>query len=156
MEDRRSFFSKIFMGMMIFCALVWIWTIALIFAWPWEKNGTWKADFRLPAVCAEQTLCGTAFADLAKGKASGKIVSLNVPDDGEVMEEESWLKWSVRNGVIEARASSWNFQTRVRYRVDAGEPVLVAYQEIGAKTVYYGIGLGLFTLIGLYLRRLRG
>jgi hypothetical protein len=33
--------------------------------------------------------------------------------------------------------------------------VLVEYQDVGAKALYFGMAAGLFSLIGLYLRKLR-
>ena len=58
--------------------------------------------------------------------------------------------------MIDAKASSWYFQTTIRYKVEDGTPVLIEYQDVGAKAFYFGIAAGLFSLLGLYLRRLRG
>ena len=71
------------------------------------------------------------------------------------MEEMNWLKWKKTDGVIEVKASSWHFQTTIRYTVENETPVLVEYQDVGAKALYFGMAAGLFSLIGLYLRKLR-
>ena len=55
------------------------------------------------------------------------------------------------------KASSWHFQTVVRYRVENDTPVLVAYQDVDVSRAFtYGIGAALFLTIGLGLRKLRG
>lgn len=159
-QDKRSRFSQIFIAMMIYCGLVWIWTVVLILTWPWEKNSTWKPQFRLAAVCADGEACGIPHGQLAEAKAKGLFTALQPPADaGEVMDGDNWLRWKKVAGQpwqIEAIASSWHFQTTVRYRLQDETPVLVEYQEVGAKVLYYGMGLAAFTLLGLYLRKLRG
>jgi hypothetical protein len=40
--------------------------------------------------------------------------------------------------------------------VEDDTPILIEYQDVAAKAFYFGIAAGLFSLIGLYLRRLRG
>ena len=156
-EDKRGFFAKIFLAMMIFTALVWVWTVAFIISWPWDKSSTWKPEFRLVATCANNAACGFAYGALAEAKANGSYVSLNPPEPaGDLEEAQDWLKWKVENGIIEVKASSWHFQTTIRYTVENEVPVLIEYQDVAAKAFYYGIAAGLFSLIGLYLRRLRG
>jgi hypothetical protein len=155
-QDKRSFFAKIFLAMMIFTGLVWVWTVAFILSWPWEKSSEWKPEFRVIAVCADNKPCGFAYADLAEAKAKGLYTSLTPTEPaGDLEEEQNWLKWKVENGIIEAKASSWHFQTTVRYKVENETPVLIEYQDVAAKAFYYGIAAGLFSLIGIYLRRLR-
>jgi len=39
--------------------------------------------------------------------------------------------------------------------VEDETPILIEYQDVGAKAFYYGIAAGLFSLIGIYLRKLR-
>ncbi len=56
MEDKRGLFAKIFIALMIFTALVWVWTVAFIISWPWEKNAEWKPEFRVVAVEKEGLL----------------------------------------------------------------------------------------------------
>lgn len=159
-QDKRSLFSQIFIAMMIFCGLVWIWTVALIIAWPWEKSPAWKPQFRLPAVCANGEACGVPYGQLADARAKGSLVSLQpAGDNGEVMETDGWLRWKKVSGQpwqIESTASSWHFQTTVRYRLQDDTPILVEYQDVGAKALYYGMALAAFSLLGLYLRKLRG
>jgi len=155
--DKRGFFAKVFLAMMIFTGLVWVWTVAFIISWPWEKSDIWKPEFRVVAVCANNEHCGFAYGDLAAAKAKGLFTSLNPAEPaGDIEEERNWLKWKVENGIIEAKASSWHFQTTIRYKVENETPILIEYQDVGAKAFYYGIAAGLFSLIGLYLRRLRG
>jgi hypothetical protein len=156
-EDKRGFFAKIFIAMMIFTALVWIWTVAFIIAWPWEKSRTWKPEFRVVGVCAKNEPCGFAYDDLPNAKAEGLYISL-IPGApaGEVAEPHSWLKWTSDQGIIEAKASSWHFQTTIRYKVENETPVLIEYQDVDTRrALYYGIAAALFTIAGIYLRRLR-
>jgi hypothetical protein len=159
-ENKRSLMSHIFIAMMSFCGLVWMWTVVFILAWPWEKGGDWKPEFRLPAVCAQGEVCSVSYGQLADAKAQGKFTSLLPPDDGgEVQAEDAWVRWKKAPAgqpwQIESKASSWYFQTTVRYRLDNDTPVLVEYQEVGAKSFYYGMGLAGFSLLLFYLRRLR-
>lgn len=157
MEDKRGLLAKIFIAMMIFTALVWVWTVAFIMSWPWEKSSTWKPEFRVVAVCPEKVLCGFAYSELAEAKAKGLYTTLEMPDPaGDVQEEADWLKWKKENGVYEVKASSWHFQTTIRYTIENDVPVLIEYQDVAAKAFYYGIAAALFSLLGLYLRKLRG
>lgn len=155
-EDKRGFFAKIFIAMMIFTGLVWAWTVAFIISWPWEKNPTWKPEFRIVATCANKEPCGLAYGELADAKAKGLYTSLEMAEPaGDVEEKANWLKWKKENGIYEVKASSWHFQTTIRYKLEDDVPVLVEYQDVAAKAFYYGIAAGLFSLIGLYLRKLR-
>lgn len=158
-ENKRGVMAQIFLAMMAFCGLVWVWTVILILAWPWEKTGTWKPEFRLPAVCAQGEICGIPYGELTEAKAQGKFTSLIPPEaDGEVAVDDAWLRWKKAPAglpwQIESKASSWYFQTTVRYRLDNDTPVLVEYQEVGAKSFYYGMGLAAASLVAFYLRRL--
>lgn len=158
-EEKRSRFSQIFIAMMIYCGLVWVWTVAFIVACPWDKGGPWKPEFRLAAVCANGEDCALPYGELAEAKASGKVTALQpAADIGEIMEPNSWLRWKKvagQPGQIETMASSWYFQTTVRYRLDGETPVLVESQEVGAKTLYYGMAAAFVSLVGIYLRKLR-
>ena len=50
------------------------------------------------------------------------------------------------------RTSVW--QTRIT--TEDGKPVLVAYQDVDvSKAFTYGLGVAIFMMIGLYLRKLR-
>ena len=154
--DNRSMFAQIFLAMMIFCGLVWVWTVAFIITWPWDKTPVWKPEFRVAAVCKDGEICGIPYAQLAEARNHGLYSTLVIPTDaGDVMEEMNWLKWKKTDGVIEVKASSWHFQTTIRYTVEDEKPVLVEYQDVGAKALYYGMAAGLFSLIGIYLRKLR-
>ena len=90
-EDKRGFFAKIFLAMMIFTALVWVWTVAFIISWPWDKSSTWKPEFRLVATCANNAACGFAYGELAEAKANGSYVSLNPPEPAGDLEEATGL-----------------------------------------------------------------
>lgn len=57
--------------------------------------------------------------------------------------------------MIEVKASSWHFQTTIRYTVENEMPILIEYQDVAAKAFYYGVAAALFSLLVLYLRRLR-
>ena len=74
---------------------------------------------------------------------------------GDIEEAQNWLKWKVDDGIIEAKASSWHFQTTIRYKVENETPILIEYQDVGAKAFYFGVAAALFSLIGIYLRKLR-
>jgi hypothetical protein len=157
MEDKRSFFAKIFIALMIFSALVGAWSVAFMIAWPKEKTDVWKPEFRLVAVCDNNEPCGVAYRDLADAKAKGLVKSLTpAAPNGEIQEENNWLKWGIANGIFEVKASSWHFQTTIRYTVDNEVPILMDYQDVDvARAFYFGIAAGLFSLLGIYLRRLR-
>lgn len=154
--EKRSFFAKVFMALMIFTGLCWVWTVAFIIGWPWDQTSVWKPEYRVAAICADDQACSIPYGQLDEARTQGRLKSLDVPDVGEVMEERNWIKWSKTDGLIEAKASSWHFQTTVRYRLEEGKPALVAVQDVGAKALYFGMAAALFSLIGLYLRKLRG
>ena len=157
MEDKRGFLAKIFIALMIFSALVGVWSVAFMISWPWDKTDEWKPEFRLVATCANKEVCGFAYKDLADAKAKGLYTSLT-PDApaGDLQEEHDWLKWKIENGITEVKASSWHFQTTIRYKVENEVPVLVEYQDVDVpRAFYYGIAAGLFSLLGMYLRKLR-
>ena len=65
------------------------------------------------------------------------------------------MQWKKVNGLIEAKSSSWYFQTTIRYKVEDETPVLVEYQDVSAKAFYYGIAAALLSLLGIYLRKFR-
>ena len=151
-QDKRSMFAQIFTALMIFCGLVWFWTVVFIMAWPWEKNTEWKPEFRIPAVCADGELCGIPHGELAKGQ----FKSFSVPDAADVMEDKNWLRWTTKNGVVEVKASSWHFQTTIRYKLEDGKPVLLEVQDVGPQAIYYGIAAALLSLVGIFWRKLSG
>ncbi len=154
--DKRGMLAQIFIAMMIFCGLVWAWTVAFIITWPWEKTDVWKPEFRVAAVCKDGEVCGILYSQLEEAKSKGLYSTLVIPTDaGDVMEEMNWLKWKKTGDIIEVKASSWHFQTTLRYTVEGEKPVLVEYQDVGAKALYFGMAAGLFSLIGIYLRKLR-
>lgn len=155
-EDKRGFFAHAFFAMMLFCGLVWIWTVAFIIAWPWDKTSDWKPEFRVVAVCGGGEICGIPYGQLAESKSKGLYTSINVPGEaGDVMEEKGWLQWKKVGDLIEAKASSWHFQTTIRYKVEDEKPILVEFQDVGAKALYFGMAAALVSLIGLYFRKLR-
>ena len=158
MEDKRGLLAKIFIALMIFSALVGAWSVAFMISWPWDKTDQWKPEFRVVAVCAKNEVCGFAYSELADAKAKGLYTTLTPAENaGDIEEEQNWLKWKNEKGVFEVKASSWHFQTTIRYTVENELPVLLEYQDIDVpRAFYYGIAAGLFSLLGLYLRRLRG
>jgi len=155
-QEKRGFFARAFLLLMIFCALVWIWTVGFIVAWPWDKSDIWKPEFRVVAVCDQDEPCGFAYGELAQAKTKGLYKTLNPQADaGDVLEKGGWLQWKKVNGLIEAKSSSWYFQTTIRYKVEDETPVLVEYQDVSAKAFYYGIAAALLSLLGIYLRKFR-
>lgn len=156
-QDKRGFFAQVFLALMIFCGLVWIWTVAFIIGWPWEKSGDWQPEFRVVAVCGDQgDFCGIPYGELEDARAKGLFKTLELPGDaGDVMEERGWLQWKRVNGLIEAKASSWHFQTTIRYKLEDGKPVLVEYQDVSARAFYFGIAAALLSLLGIYFRKFR-
>ena len=157
MEDKRGFLAQIFIALMIFSALVGVWSVAFMISWPWDKTDEWKPEFRVVAVCADKQICGFAYKDLADAKAKGLYTTL-IPSEsaGDLEEVQNWLQWKNQNNIFEVKASSWHFQTTIRYKVENDVPVLIEYQDVGAKSFYYGMAAGLFSLLGLYLRKMRG
>lgn len=158
MEDKRGLLAKVFIALMIFSALVGAWSVAFMFSWPWEKTDVWKPDFRLVATCANNENCGVAYKDITVGKAKGLYTSLEIKEPaGDVEEVANWLKWKKEKDVYEVKASSWHFQTTIRYTIEDGVPVLLEHQDVDVpRAFYYGIAAALFSLLGLYLRKLRG
>jgi hypothetical protein len=156
-EDKRGFFGQVFLAMMIFCGLVWIWTVVFIIAWPWEKSNEWKPEFRVAAVCGDHDdFCSIPYGNLEEARAKGLYKTLVLPGEaGDALEEQNWLQWKRVNGLIEAKSSSWHFQTTVRYKLEDDKPVLVEYQDVGARAFYLGIAAALLCLLGIYFRKLR-
>ena len=46
-QDKRSTLAQIFIALMIFSALVGVWSVAFMNSWPWDKTDVWKPEFRL-------------------------------------------------------------------------------------------------------------
>lgn len=153
-------FRKIFAYMMGFVALSWVWTVALILAWPNEKNPAWEPDFRLVAVCANGEACSVPYGQLAEVRSAGTVKTMTPPEPiGEVAESDAWLSWKTATGKpwqYEVKRSSWNFETTVRYRFDGETPVLVELHRYDTKLFLYALPLALFTLAGIFFRTLRG
>lgn len=159
-ETGKPLLSRIFPALMLFCLLLWVWTVAIILAWPWEKNAEWRADARLPAVCANGEACSIAYAKLAEALADKTVASL-LPKEpiGELQDPDAWLRWKSftdQPWQIEATLSSWHFETTLRYKVNGDTPELVQYRHYDAGVFFYALPAALFTLLGIYLRRLRG
>jgi hypothetical protein len=157
-QDKRGLLSQIFIALMIFSALVGAWSVAFMISWPKDKTDVWKPEFRVVAICANKEPCGFAYKDLADAKAKSLYTSLTPTEPaGDIQEEHNWLKWKIENGVFEVKASSWHFQTTIRYTVENDVPILLDYQDVDvSRAFYYGIAAALFSMIGLYLRKLRG
>ena len=156
LPDRRGPLGRIFTAMKIFCALVWIWSIAFILLWPWEKTGEWQAEFPVIAVCENSEVCAIPFGELTEARRQGRFSSLDIPgESGETSTAGGWLRWKRANGLIETKISSWYFQTTIRYKLDGDQPILVEYQAVDGKAVLYGIGAATLSLIAIYLGKLR-
>lgn len=160
MSATPIFFRGVFKWLMLFAGLVWLWTIALIFAWPWDKDGRWSPELRVAAVCADKEICSVAYGDLAAARAKGTFSTLTVVGDhGERHEGDAWLRWETAAGQpwqYEVKRSSWHFETVVRYRLDGETPVLVEKRHIDTQLFIFALPLAAFTLLGLRLRKLRG
>ena len=63
------------------------------------------------------------------------------------------MRWKPHASGIELKASAWNFQTTVRYRVDDKTPVLLEYQEISGKVFLFAVIGALISTALLYLRK---
>jgi hypothetical protein len=149
-------FTAIFSALMVFCVLVWLWGLGLFMLWPWQKGGEWLPEFPIVAVCADDSVCAVPYGELAAAQAAGKVKTLTPPtEQGETAYEMIALQWTRLSGGVEAKASAWNFQTKVRYRIEDEKPILIEYQEIGGKVFLYAILGALVTLGILYLRKLK-
>lgn len=158
-DNNKPLLSRIFPALMFFCLLVWVWTVAIIMAWPWDKNPGWKADARLPVVCANGEMCSITYDKLAGALAENKIAAV-VPKEpaGEINDPDAWLRWKSftdQPWQIEATLSSWHFETTVRYKLNGNVPELVQYRHYDAGVFFYALPAALFTLLGIYFRRLR-
>ncbi len=159
-NQNKPLLSRVFPALMLYCLLVWVWTVAIIMAWPWEKTSDWKADVRLPVVCADGKTCSITYDKLASSLAEGKVTAL-LPTEpaGELQDPDAWLRWksvSDQPWQIEASLSSWHFETTVRYKPGAGTLELVQYRHYDAGVFFYALPAALFSLLGIYFRRLRG
>lgn len=155
-----TIFRSIFGWMMGFVAMTWVWSVALIMAWPWEKNPAWEPELRLVATCKDNGACGIPYGQLAEAKAQGEYSVLKPPEPyGEVQETDAWLKWRLDPGKpwqFEVTRSSWNFETTIRYRFDGETPVLLELKRYDIRILYYAIPLALVMVVGMFLRSLRG
>ncbi len=148
-------FTAIFTAFMVFCVLVWLWGLGLFMLWPWQKGGDWLPDYPLAVTCADGSACALPVGELPKAKAEGRIKSVTPPEtSGETFYELITVQWQAHAIGIESKASAWNFQTKVRYRIAEDTPVLVEYQEIGGKVFLYAVLGALVSLGLLYLRKL--
>jgi hypothetical protein len=152
-------FRSIFGWMMGFVAMTWVWAVALIMAWPWEKNASWEPDFPLVATCKDNQACSVPHGQLAQAKAHGIYSTLQPPEPfGEVQETDAWLKWRMDAGKpwqLEVSRTSWNFETTVRYRFDGETPVLMELKRYDVRILLYAIPLALVMVGGMFLRSLR-
>ncbi len=142
-----------------FVALTWVWAVALILAWPSEKNPQWSPELRLVAACANNETCGIAYGDIDTARKAGSILRLQpLEPAGEIMESDAWLSWKTAESKpwqYEVKRSSWNFETKIRYRLENDAPVLVELNSYDSKVLVYAIPLALFSIAGLFFRTLR-
>lgn len=152
-------FRSLFGWMMGFVAMTWVWAVALIMAWPWDKSPKWEPEFRLVATCANNEACSVPYAALAEAKTQGLYSSLLPPEPaGEVQESDAWLRWktfSDKPWQLEVARSSWNFETTLRYRFDGATPVLVEVKRYDTHILIYAIPLALMMVGGMFFRSLR-
>lgn len=152
-------FRSIFGWMMGFVAMTWVWAVALIMAWPWEKNPNWEPDLPLVATCKDNQACSVPYGQLEQAKAQGIYSALQPPEPfGEVQETDAWLKWRMdtdKAWQLEVSRSSWNFETTVRYRFDGATPVLMELKRYDVRILLYAIPLALAMVGGMFLRSLR-
>ena len=155
-NDPNQRLASIFKALMIFCALIWIWGLLLLKYWPWQTGGEWLPEFPIVVTCADGSACALPYGDISTARASGKVIAVTPPvTAGETAYEMIALQWKPQGGLIETKASAWNFQTTVRYRIDNEIPILIEYQEISGKVFLIAIAGALLTLIGLYLSQRR-
>ena len=158
-DDNRSFISKLFPALMFFCILTAVWSFAIIQALPWDKDNTWKPGVRLPVMCANGEVCSKEYGAIAKGVEEKAITALLPKEpNGELNDGEVWLRWSTVSGKpweMESSMSSWYFETSVRYSVKDDKLELVQYRHYDAQVFFYAMAAAIFTLIGVYLRKLR-
>lgn len=153
-------FRSVFAWMMIFVGVFWAWTVALMIAWPWEKNGKWAAEMKIIAVCANKEPCGISYSDLPTAKVEGKVISL-VPGEpaGDVEMGDAWIRWTAEAGKdwqYEVKRSSWYFEETVRYRIENDAPKLIqARNVVVSNVILYSLPLALFSLSGLFFRKFR-
>jgi hypothetical protein len=159
MAAKPEYFRSIFNSLMLFAMLVWLWTIALIFSWPWDKSGQWAPDLRVAAACANNEVCSVPYGELAAAKAKGSFTTLALTgESGEKHEGDAWLRWEKVTGQAwqyEVKRSSWHYETVVRYRLEGETPVLVQKRNIDTQLFIFALPLAAFTMLGLRLRRLR-
>lgn len=142
-------FSRIFTVFMVFCVLVWLWGLGLFMLWPWQKGGDWLADYPIAVHCANGQDCAVPVGKLAEARASGQVAALWPKEDtGETAYEQITVLWKKQAASMQVKASAWNFQTTVRYRIEDDRPVLIEYQEINGKVFLYAI-LGALVSLGL-------
>ena len=153
-------FRTIFGWMMGFVAMTWVWAVALIMAWPWEKSPRWEPDFRLVATCADNAPCSVPHGSIAEALKNGSITALRPPEPvGEVEEKDAWLRWKSGDAdkpwQYEVGRSSWNFETTVRYRFDGDSPVLIEFKRYDTRILLYAMPLALLMVGGMFLRSMR-
>lgn len=153
-------FRSIFGWMMGFVAMTWVWAVALIMAWPWEKPQRWDPDFRLVATCADNLACSVPHGSMAEALKEGGVTALRPPEPvGEVEEKDAWLRWKTTGGdkdwQFEVARSSWNFETVVRYRFDGDTPVIVEVKSYDTRILLYAMPLALLMVGGMFLRTMR-
>lgn len=160
-NNDTPFMSKLFPALMLFCLLTAVWSFAIIQAWPWDKDSTWKPGVRLPVVCASDgETCSMPYVDIAKALEEKKITSVQPKEPvGEIQDTDIWLRWKAAGDKpwqYEASMSSWYFETSVRYSIKDNELVLFQYRHYDAQIFFYAMMAAAFMTIGIYLRRLRG
>ena len=141
---------------MVFCVLVWMWGLGLYLFWPWQHGGTWLPDYPIAVTCPNGEVYALPVGQLAAARAKGLVTAVAPPtDSGETAYQMLTVRWKQHSDGLESKASAWNFQTTVRYRIDNEQPVLLEYQEISGHIFLYALAGAFVSTILLYLRKLR-
>lgn len=152
-------FRRIFGWLMAFVGMTWVWAVAIIMAWPWEKGGQWEPEFRLVATCKDNEACSVPYAKLAEARTQGIYSALQPPEPvGEVQESDAWLRWRTftdKPWQLEVARSSWDFETTLRYRFEGEVPVLVEVKRYDVRVLLYALPLAFVMVVGMFLRSLR-
>lgn len=147
-------FTGIFSAFMVFCVLVWLWGLGLYMLWPWQKGGEWLPEFPMVVQCRDGKICAIPFGELSTARSDGRLESMLPPEQtGETAYEMISLQWKRLPSGMETKASAWNFQTTVRYRIEGDQAILVEYQEINGKLFLVALAGAAISQLLLHLRR---
>ena len=150
--------NKLFKLLMMFVGLMWLWTIALFKLWPWASEQQWQTGYPVLALCKQadtSKTCTLGYGELAQARAEQRIESL-IPaaPRGEMQEEQLWVKWATQDSLYELTLSTWFAEEGVRYRLENGEPQLLAHRLVDISVFWYALPIALINvLLIVYIRR---